>query len=216
MPARTALATVLALLVGALCTGCGVAESIAEKFVDDEQVVVEARADRSATYVRTADGTDVEVQIDTYVGGDDPLGRQAICLLGFPLGEGTQLPRNTEIDSVRLEVYVGTTSGAPAELGPLVLSHLPSHPDALPTLGLVPQPPGDDIASDAAPGTDGWRGFDITQRFLQDFQGGKTISAYVLRLAQVGNADLTSDRLTFVEPTTGARARIVVQLSLDL
>lgn len=216
MPVRALSAPTAALLLAALACGCGVAESIAENFVDDEQVVVDARRDRSATFVRTASGEDIEVQPDAYFAGDDAFGRQAICLIAFPLGEGTQLPSNTEIDSVRLEVYVGTTSGMPADLGPLVLSHLPAHPDAVPTPGIVPQPPGDDIRTDASPGTDGWRTFDITERFLQDFNGGKTISAYVLRLEQVSNGDLGSDRLTFVDPSDGARARIVVDLSLDL
>ncbi len=216
MPLRPSVTLAVVLCLALPLAACGVAESIAENFVDDEEVVVQVRTDRCATFVRTADGTDVEMQLDTYAAGDDVLGRQALCLLGFALGEGTQLPRNTEIDSVRLEVYVATTSGSPADLGPLVLSHLPGHPDALPTLGSVPQPPGDTIATDANPGTDGWRAFDITQRFLQDFQGGATLSSWVLRLDQVSNGDLVTDGLSFVDPATGDRARLIVRLSLDL
>lgn len=216
MPRNPSWTSSCIALVALLLAGCGVAESIAERFVDDEEVVVEVRGDRSATIVRTSGGTDVEVTIDTYAAGDDALGRQVLCLLGFPLGEGTQLPQNSEIDSVFLHVYVGTQSGAPDDLGTLILSHVPGHPDVIPTPGLVPQPPGDDIESDPAPGNDGWRSFDITQRFLQDFEGGRTISAYVLRLEQPTNGDLTADRLRFVDPSSGARARLVVRLSLDL
>ncbi len=208
---------ILPLVMAALLhASCGVAESIAEKFVDDETVTVEVRPDRSGTIFRTADGTDTEVQVDSYSAGDRLTGQHAICLLAFPLGEGTQLPNNTEIDSVTLQVFVGPGSGDPAALAPLRISHLPSHPDVLLTPGIVPDPPGNDFTEMTGVETPGWRSFDVTAQFLSDFQGGKTISAFVVRLDVPNNGDLVNDTVTLFDSATSGRARIVVRLSLDL
>lgn len=216
---RTPHARPRLVLLALLClplAACGVAESIAERFVDDEEVSVDARPDRSASFVRLPDGTDTEVLPDTYLAGDDAAGRHVITLLGFPLGQGTQLPANTEIDNATLHVYVGVDGGTPDELAPMILSHLPSHPDVVPTPGLVPDPPGADLGQLTAPIQPGWHTFDVTQQLIEDLTGGKTISAYVLRLAQESDGDLVADRYVLVEPATGARARLVVRLSLDL
>ncbi len=179
-------------------------------------MTVEARPDRSGTLLRTSGGTDSDVRPDTYFAGDRLTGQHAVCVLGFPLGEGTQLPSNTEIDSVTLHVYVGVSGGDPSEMAPLVLSHLPGHPDAILTPGLVPHPPGDDIGNLDDVTNPGWRTFDVTAAFLQDFNAGRTISAFALRLANPNDGDLEDDVLSLHDGSETGRARIVVRLSLDL
>lgn len=204
------------LLVAPLAlAGCGLAESVAGNFVDDEDVVLAVNPGRSGTVTRQTDGTDVQAQPALFLGGDTPADDFRVCVLGFSIDPSLQ-PDKSRIARATLRIWVDTGAGDPAPLAPLVVSHLPGHPDALLAEGLVPHPVGTDIGTVAEVSTPGWRAIDVTPFFLSDWNAGRRISAFALRLSVMTDGDGASDDVAFESPGAGARAELVLRFTLDL
>ncbi len=208
----------LLLLAGLVLPACGLAESIAEGFVDDEEVVLEHRLDRSGTIVRTASGTEIEAIPAQLYAGDAAIDAYGTCVFGFAIEPSLQ-PSNTEIDRVTLRIWLEPGEGAPADLGPLIVSHLPAHPDELLATGMVPLPPGNDVGTLTGPYAAGWRDVDVTLAFLQDWNAGRSISVFAVRCTSPTNGDAQADTVTF-DGTDGsgspARTQLILRFSLDL
>ena len=221
-PKLAPLAPLLRLtLLLALClpvAACGLAESIGENFVDDENVVLPHRLDRSGTILRTADGTELEALPGQLYVGDAVVDAYGTCVFGFAIDPSLQ-PGNSEINQATLRIWVEPDQGDPDSLGALIVSHLPGHPDQLLATGMVPDPPGNDLGSLPGPFVAGWREIDVTAAFLQDWNAGGSITAFAVRLTTPTNGDAQADTLTF-DGTDGdgqtATTHLVVRFSLSL
>lgn len=212
------LRAVLLLAAALPLTACGLAESIGENFVDDEDVVLTHRLDRSGTVLRMADGTEIEaVPAQLYV-GDAAVDAYGTCVFGFAIDPSLQ-PNNSEIDRATLRIWVEPDQGAPDTLGPLIVSHLPGHPDELLATGQVPNPPGTDAGSLPVPAAAGWLEINVTGAFLQDWNAGRSITAFAVRLTTPTNGDAQADTLTFDGTAAGGQTmttQLVVRFSLSL
>ena len=207
--------------VGLLALGlgsCGLAEAIADDFVDDQDVTLFALAGSSGSVVRTTGGTDLAAQPDVLAAGDAAGDTQVIAVFVFRI-DGSLQPDTTSLDTIRLRFWLDVQAGDPAPLGPLVLSRLPTHPDAPLTVGQVPHPPGDDLQVVTDVTTPGWRELDITNAFKADWYGGRTVTAYALRLATPTDSDATPDLLTLEGVDGGGqplRPHVVLHFTVDL
>lgn len=195
--------------------GCGLAESIAEGFVDDQNITLPLRTDRSGTVIRDNTGADVEVRPSTFVAGDTDADDTAFGVLGFAIDRSRQ-PDKTELDRIVLRVWVEPAAGDAAPMGPLVVSHLPAHPDAPLATGVVPNPPGSDITVIEDVTAVGWREVDVTSFFKQDWEGGRLLSAFSLRLVTGTDNDGQEDTVLLEDSTAQARAELVLTFSLSL
>ncbi len=208
----------LPLLALGLLGGCGLAESIGESFVDDELVTLQHRLDRSGTVVCTADGTELEALPAVLYVGDAAVDAHGVCVFGFAIDPSLQ-PSNTEIDRATLRIWMAPESGAPESLGPLVVSHLVGHPDALLATGQLPHPLEGEVGTLTSPFAAGWRDVDVTSAFLQDWNAGRSISAFAVRLSTATNGDGQADTLTF-DGTDGSgqtvTTHLILRFSLDL
>ena len=191
-------ASLAALLLGSslVLGGCGLAESIGEGFVDDQFVTIPHRLDRSGTLVRMADGTELQALPGTLYAGDSAVDAHGLCVFGFSIDPSLQ-PSNAELDTVILRIWVEPDTGNPDTLGPLLVSHLPGHPDQLLATGQVPHPPGDDVGSVPGPLTVGWRDVNVTTAFLEDWNAGRSISAFAIRFTSATNGDAQADTVAF-------------------
>lgn len=213
-PHRTAI-LLATLLVG---SACGLAERAAERFIDDEQVTLLLRHDRSGTLVRNAQGVDVEVYPAEYFTGDTVTNGQALAVLVFSIDASLQ-PRRVELDRVTLRLPVSTRAGMPNDLAPLTISHLPDHPSSVLAPGLVPNPPGNDLAIVADVAVGGWREIDVTAAFQGDWQADRPHSAYAVRLETPTNGDLQADQLRLLEQLEGGGSlepHLILEFSVDL
>ena len=203
-----------ALLLG----GCGLAESVAEKFVDDQDVTIYQRLDRSGTLIRAEDGSDVEVQLATFFAGDTIADDQAITVLGFPM-DHTQQPDKSALDRVILKIWVEPEAGDATELGLGIVAHLPGHPDAPLTTGIVPDPAGNDVTTLSNDGAAGWRSIDVTARVVPEWNAGRAVTAFSFRLTTPTDGDAQRDSvLTEGDDGEGSalRAHLVLTFSVDL
>lgn len=222
MPARVAarrlaLASVLAAL-GVGLGSCGLVEAIAEDFIDNQDVTLYATPGKSGSVVRTTGGVDVSTQPDVLTAGDLIGNTQVIGIFVFNIDSSLQ-PSKTSLDTIRLRFWLEVQSGDPALLGPLILSRLPDHPDAALTLGLVPHPPGDDLQVINDVTTPGWRELDITNAFRADWNAGRPVSAYALRMATPTNNDAAPDIVSLEGVDGGGQAlrpHIILHFSVNL
>jgi len=209
------------LLFGlALCgllTSCGLAESVVEGFVDDQDVTVQANMSLSGTLVRDAGGTDLLAVGGVLHPGDTLTNERALAVLAFSIAPSLQ-PSRTRLETVRLRFWVEPRSGDVTPLGPILVSRLPSHPEAPLAVGQVPEPPGNDIVTIADTTTSGWREVDVTSHFLADWNQGKTISAYAVRFTSASDGGLDADDVD-LDPDVGGqvqRAHLVLHFGVDL
>ncbi|MGE0192500.1 MAG: hypothetical protein AB7T63_10725 [Planctomycetota bacterium] len=216
--ARSLLALVLLPAALAL-SSCGLVESIAEDFVDDQDVTLFAASGLSGSVVRTTGGTDVSAQPDVLAAGDLVAGTQVLGVIAIRI-DGTQQPDKTSLDSIRLRFWVEVSSGDPAPLGPLVVSHLPDHPDLPLAVGQVPHPPGNDIATITDVTTSGWREVNVTSAFLSDWNSDDTVSAFAVRLATPTDGDATADVIALQGDDDGsgnpAVPHVILHFGVDL
>lgn len=205
-------------LVALPASGCGLAESIAENFIDDESVTIFARADRSGAILRAPDGTDIEAQPNLLYTGDAVGGAYVLCVLNIPLDPGVE-PDQAEIDGGQLRFWVEPQTGDATELGPIIVSHLPDHPDQGLGVGQVPHPPGNDIATIDDVSSIGWRTIDAGPQLVQDWNAGRTASVYVIRMQIPSNDDAQADTLALEsvdENDNPLRPHAILRFSLDL
>jgi hypothetical protein len=206
---------VLALLLA--LGGCGLAQSIAQGYAGTQSVTIEARVDRTGTILRSPDGSDLEVQPGATWAGDTAVGAWGLCVFGFPIDASRQ-PSHTRLERATLWVWVEPTSGAPQDLAPLVVSHLPGQPDAPLAPGQVPDPPGEEVATVEDVVTAGWRRVEVTPYLLQDWNGGRTLSAFAVRLSAATNGDGQSDTVTLQGSNDGSAtlALLVLDFTVDV
>lgn len=207
--------TPLLLAAALACGGCGLAESIAGNFVDDEDVVLPVNATLSGTVIRDTGGTDLLVENGSFTGGDTLTDDFCVCVCAFSI-DASQQPGNTKIKRAVLRIYIETDGGDPAPLAPLVASHLPNHPNQPLTPGVVPHPVGNDLAVLGDVTTPGWREIDVTHSLLADWNAGRPISAYALRLDVMTDGDGVQDAIALEAPGGGGRAELVLTFGLDL
>ena len=216
-PRARPAAVCLVLCLAPLAGGCGLAESIAEGYAGTQSISIQARADRSGTLQRTTGGADLSATPLVYRAGDTATGTVELCVFGFPIDASLQ-PGNTEIDRATLWVWVEPGSGVPEDLGPLVVSHLATHPDAPLAVGQVPDPPGSDAGTVVDVTTSGWRLIDVTAQLLQDWDAGRPISAFAVRLDLPTNGDLQADTVGLQGSNDGSAmlAQLVIDFSVAL
>lgn len=194
MPIAPRFALLVLLPAALALSSCGLAESIAEDFVDNQDVTLFAATGLSGSVVRTTGGSDVSAQPDVLAAGDLVAGTQVIGVVVIRI-DGTQQPDKTSLDSIRLRFWVEVSSGSPGPLGPIVVSHLPDHPDLPLAVGQVPHPPGNDVATINDVTTSGWREVNVTSAFLSDWNSDDQVSAFAIRLATPTDGDATADLL---------------------
>ena len=183
--------------------------------MDDQNVTLSLRGDRSGTVIRDAAGADVDVQPANFVAGDTDANETSFCVLGFAIDRSRQ-PDKTELDRVVLRVWIEPGAGDATPLAPLLLSHLPGHADAPLAAGMVPNPPGNDVATIDDVSAVGWRDIDVTTPFLDDWNGGRLISAFALRVATSTDGNGQADTVRLEDATGQTRAELVLTFSLDL
>ena len=192
MPFARHLALLLLLPATLALSSCGLVESIVEDYVDNQDVTLFAATGLSGSITRTTGGTDVAAQPDVLAAGDLVAGTQVLGVIAIRI-DGTQQPDKTSLDSIRLRFWVEVSSGDPGPLGPIVVSHLPDHPDLPLAVGQVPHPPGNDIATIDDVSTSGWREVNVTSAFLSDWNSDDKVSAFAVRLATPTDGDATAD-----------------------
>lgn len=206
-----------ALLIS-LCLGlaaCGIAESIAQDIVGDQDVTLPIDTTRSGTLTRQADGTHLLAEADLFRAGDTILGTTQFSVLVINIDRSRQ-PDRTSLDRAVLRVRVEPDAGDGAALGPLVLAHLDAHPATPIAVADVPDPPGNQLTTIDTVGEARWIEIDVTPAFRQDWDADRAVSAFSLRLATATNGDGQADLLRFESDDGQLRAEIRLTFSVDL
>ena len=209
--AATGLAA-LALLLAS----CGIAESVVESFVDDQDYELYAGTGSIGTLVRQVDGTDVSLQQGVLRPGDTAGDRAALGVVGFAFDRDLQ-PDKTRLEWIRLKVWVEPGVGDVTALGPLIVSHLPNAESVLGT-GLVPDPPGEDVATIQDVSWAGWREIDVSEEFLAAWNADRRLAAFVIRFATPTDGEDDDDDLDLFPEVDGEerRAHLVLHFGVDL
>jgi hypothetical protein len=207
---------VLGCALALLAASCGLAESVVEDFVDDQDYELFASEGSIGTLTREVSGIDVGLRQGVLRPGDTAAGHQALGVLGFGFDRDLQ-PDKTRLEWIRLRFWIQTGSGDVSGLGPLVVSHIPNADSVLGT-GLVPDPPGDDVATISDVTSVGWREVDVSQEFLAAWNANRQLAAFVIRFATPTDGEDDDDDVDLFPEVDGVvrRAHLVLHFGVDL
>jgi hypothetical protein len=205
----------LALL--AALTGCGVAESIAEGFIDDQDAEIPTGSGLFGTLIRQSDGTDVALDRNVLLPGDRGSGDQALGVVAFTIDPSLQ-PDKSKLEWTLLRVWVEPGEGDVSSYGPIIVSHIPGGSDDLLAAGQVPNPPGVDIGYIEDVTTAGWRDVDVSQAFREDWDTSRSISAFVIRFTTPSDDDEADDYVDLDAEVGGEvkRAHLILHFGVNL
>ena len=206
-----------ALVLGTLLLGsCGVAESVVEGFVDDQDYELYAGTASIATIERTAEGIDVGLEQGLLRPGDTAADLQALGVVGFPFDRDLQ-PDKTRLEWIRLRFWLEPGVGSVGTLGPLIVSHVPDA-EGLLDGGPLPNPPGNDVATIEDVSSSGWREVDVSAEFLADWHADRPLSAFVLRFATPTDDEGDADDVDLFPEVDGEvkRAHLVLHFGVNL